>query len=184
VVNHLPGPRPLLLASARAALLGRLGRLTIADVQALDAAVRALREERPYRKRVDMGFWLAWYEGPHLTGAEGRELEGLFGEVVLAMAHGLTGLDAGRIAPRPVDRYEAGFLADAARLFQHVSPDQSRQDAAIGLIERAVAPLDPRLAIVACWNAACAATLRPHLAAGVVGVLEVAWRTALGELPA
>ncbi len=183
-MNHLPGPPPLLPAGARAALLGRLGRLTIADVQALDAAVRALRHETPYRKRVDMGFWLAWYDGPHLTGAEGRELEGLFGEVVLAIAQGLTGLDAGRIAPRPIDRHEAGVLADATRFFRHASPDRSLQDAAIGLIEGAVAPLDPRLAIVACWNAACGATLRPHLAAGVVGVLEAAWRTALGELPA
>jgi hypothetical protein len=37
---------------------------------------------------------------------------------------------------------------------------------------------------VACWNVACAATLRHHLAAGMVGVLEIAWRTALGEPPA
>ena len=77
-----------------------------------------------------------------------------------------------------------GILGDVARLFLPASIGRSRPDEAIRLIDRAVAPLDPRLAIVACWNAACAAMLRPHLAAGVAGVLEIAWRTSLGEPPA
>ena len=58
------------------------------------------------------------------------------------------------------------------------------QHAAIGLIEDAVAPWDPRLAIVACWNVACAATLRKYLPVEVVEVLEGAWRRAIGEPPA
>jgi hypothetical protein len=37
---------------------------------------------------------------------------------------------------------------------------------------------------MACWNVACAATLRAHLALTVIDVLERAWREALGEPPA
>ncbi len=131
-----------------------------------------------------MGFWMAWYEGPRLTTAEDAELGDLFARVVVAMAGALTGLDVERIAARPSDAQQRGAFGDLARFLRHASPDRSYQDAAIGLIESAVAPWDPRLAIVACWNVACATTLRPHLPARVVDVLEAAWRRALGEPPA
>jgi hypothetical protein len=183
-VSPLSGREPLLAPESREALLGRLGRLTLDELHALDAAVRALRAEKPYRKRVDMGFWLAWYEGPRLSTAEAAELGDLFGQVVVAIARGVTGLDVERFAARPRDARQQGVFGDLANLFRHPSAGRSLQDGAIGLLEAAVAPWDPRLAIVACWNAACAATLRPHLPPGVVDVLEHAWRQALGELPA
>lgn len=161
-----------------------MGELTVDDLHALDAAVRALREEVPYRTRVDKGFWLAWYEGPQLPAAEGDELGGLFVQVLVAIAHGLTGLEVERLAARPPDPPQVGVLGDPMRRLRPASADQSLQNAAIRLIEGAVAPWDPRLAIVACWNMACAAALRTYVPAVVVGVLEGAWRRALGEPPA
>jgi hypothetical protein len=183
-VSPMPEREALLLPGPRAALLDRLGTLTVEEMHALDGAVRALRTEQAYRGRVDRGFWLAWQAGPRLTKVEGVELEDLFTEVVVAIAGGLTGLEAERITASSGDPQQEGVLGDLARLFLPASIGRSRPDAAIRLIDRAVAPWDPHLAIVACWNVACAATLRHHLAAGLVGVLEVAWRTALGEPPA
>jgi hypothetical protein len=51
------------------------------------------------------------------------------------------------------------------------------------LIEDTLAPWDPRRAVVATWNMACAAALRDHLPAAMVATLEAAWRGALGEPP-
>jgi hypothetical protein len=182
-VSDPPGPDSRLLPEPRDALLVRLGRLTIADLHALDAAVRELRAEKRYRSRVDKGFWLAWYEGPRLTSTERRELDGLFAHVVGAIAQGLTGLDVERLgAPGP--RHSGGVLGDLAALFRPASADRPIQEVAIRLIHDAVAPWDPRLAIVACWNLACAVTLRPHLPPPCVEILERAWRQALGEPPA
>jgi hypothetical protein len=164
--------------------MGRLGRLTAEDLHALDAAVRALREEKPYRKRVDMGFWMAWYEGRRLTPPEVDELGHLFVSVVVAIAGGLTGLDVERFGARPKGGRQGGVFGDLTDLLRPASADRPLQAAAIGLIEGAVAPWDPRLAIVACWNVACAATLRAHVRVDVVDVLEGAWRRALGEPPA
>ena len=183
-MSRSSGRDPLLLPGRRAALLCRLGQLTVEDLHGLDAAVRALREEKPYRKRVDMGFWMGWYEGPRLTTAEGGELGNLFGHVVVAIAGGLTGLDVERFGARPRGGQQKGVFGDLTRLLRPSSADRLLQDAAIGLIEGAVAPWDPRLAIVACWNVACAATLRKHLPVEVVNVLEAAWRQAIGEPPA
>ena len=183
-MSHSSGRDPLLFPGPRAALLRRLGQLTVEDLHGLDAAVRALREEKPYRKRVDMGFWMGWYEGPRLTTAEGGELGNLFGHVVVAIAGGLTGLDVERFGARPMGGQQRGVFGDLTRLLRPSSADRLLQDAAIGLIEGAVAPWDPRLAIVACWNVACAATLRKHLPVEVVNVLEAAWRQAIGEPPA
>jgi hypothetical protein len=174
----------LLPPGPRAALLDRLRTLTVGEMHALDGAVRTLRTDPAYRGRVDRGFWLAWQAGPRLARVEGAELEELFTEVVVAIAGGLTGLEAERITASSGDPQQEGILGDLARMFLPASIGRSRPDAAIRLIDRAVAPWDPHLAIVACWNVACAATLRHRLAAGMVGVLEVAWRTVLGEPPA
>lgn len=183
-MSHSSERDPLLFPGPRAALLGRLSQLTVEDLHALDAAVLALRDEKPYRKRVDKGFWLAWYEGPRLTRAEGEELQDLFGHVVVAIAGGLTGLDVERFGARLGGRQQGGAIGDLMRLLRSTSADRPLQGAAIGLIEDAVAPWDPRLAIVACWNVACAATLRKYLPVEVVEVLEGAWRRAIGEPPA
>lgn len=183
-MSHSSERDPLLFPGPRAALLGRLSQLTVEDLHALDAAVLALRDEKPYRKRVDKGFWLAWYEGPRLKRAEGDELQDLFGHVVVAIAGGLTGLDVERFGVRLGDGQQGGAIGDLMRLLRSTSADRPLQSAAIGLIEDAVAPWDPRLAIVACWNVACAATLRKYLPVEVVEVLEGAWRRAIGEPPA
>lgn len=183
-MSHSSERDPLLFPGPRAALLGRLSQLTVEDLHALDAAVLALRDEKPYRKRVDKGFWLAWYEGPRLTRAEGEELQDLFGHVVVAIAGGLTGLDVERFGVRLGDGQQGGAIGDLMRLLRPSSANRPLQSAAIGLIEDAVAPWDPRLAIVACWNVACAATLRKYLPVEVVDVLEAAWRRAIGEPPA
>lgn|GEM_PF-1402638 len=183
-MSHSSERDPLLFPGPRAALLGRLSQLTVEDLHALDAAVLALRDEKPYRKRVDKGFWLAWYEGPRLKRAEGDELQDLFGHVVVAIAGGLTGLDVERFGARLGGRQQGGAIGDLMRLLRSTSADRPLQGAAIGLIEDAVAPWDPRLAIVACWNVACAATLRKYLPVEVVEVLEGAWRRAIGEPPA
>jgi len=183
-VSHSSERDPLLFPGPRAALLGGLSQLTVEDLHALDAAVLALRDEKPYRKRVDKGFWLAWYEGPRLKRAEGDELQDLFGHVVVAIAGGLTGLDVERFGARLGGRQQGGAIGDLMRLLRSTSADRPLQGAAIGLIEDAVAPWDPRLAIVACWNVACAATLRKYLPVEVVEVLEGAWRRAIGEPPA
>jgi hypothetical protein len=183
-VSGSSGRDPLFHPGARAAVLWRFGNLTIDDLHALDAAVRALSAEKPYRGRVDKGFSLAWYEGPRLTTSEGREVNELFEAVVVAVASGLTGLDVGRFGGRLSGREQAGVFGDLTRFLRPGSAARPLQHAAIGLIEDAVAPWDPRLAIMACWNVACAATLRTHLALPVVDVLERAWRQALGEPPA
>lgn len=178
------GRLPLLPPGRRAALLGRLRALTLDDLHGLDAAVRELRAGQPRDKRVDKGFWLAWYEGPRLTKPEDAELENLFVHVVVAIAGALTGLDVERFGARQPAAQQAGVFGDVARLLRQDSADRRLQNAAIGLIEATVAPWDPRLAIMACWNAACAATLRGHLPVRVVDVLEGPWRRALGEPPA
>lgn len=183
-MSHSSERGPLLFPGPRAALLGRMSQLTVEDLHALDAAVLALRDEKPYRKRVDKGFWLAWYEGPRLKTAEGDELQDLFGHVVVAIAGGLTGLDVERFGARLGSGQQGGAIGDLMRLLRPSSANRPLQGAAIGLIEDAVAPWDPRLAIVACWNVACAATLRKHLPVEVVNVLEGAWRRAIGEPPA
>jgi hypothetical protein len=182
-VSDLPGPDSRLSPGPRDALLARLGQLTVPDLHALDATVRELRAERPYRSRVDKGFWLAWYEGPRLTGTERRELDSLFAHVVGAIAHGLTGLDVERLAGLGPHQ-SGGVLGDLAQLFRPASTNRPIQEMAIRLIDDAVAPWDPRLAIVACWNLACAITLRPHLPPACVEILESAWRRTLGEPPA
>lgn len=171
---------PFLYPGPRAALLGRVRALTIDDLHALDDAVRSLVAGKAHR-HVDKGFLFAWWEGPRLRGEEDREMQDLFAAVLAALAGGLTNLDVERIgarfAPKP------SVLGSLAQAVFPIRPSRRLQDASIGLIEDAVAPWDPRLAVVATWNMACAAALRDHLPAATVATLEAAWRRALGEPP-
>ncbi len=178
------GPDPLLASGPLSAVLDRLRRLTVDDLHRLDEAVRAASAEKPYHGRVDKGFWLAWYTGPHLTTSEGRQLADMFPSVVVAIASGVTGMDVNRLGARLGGADRAGVFGDLFRLVRPGSAARPLQHAAIALIEDAVAPWDPRFAIVACWNLTCAATLRAHLSAPVLDVLERAWRLALGDPPA
>ena len=183
-MSHVSGPGPLNASGPHSAVLERLGRLTVDDLQRLDAAVRAAGAEKRYHGRVDKGFWLAWYQGPRLTASEGRELADMFSAVVVAIASGITGLDVNRLGARLGGGDRGGVFGDLFRLVRPGSADRALQHAAIALIEDAAAPWDPRLAIIACWNVTCAATLRAHLPAPVLDALELAWREALGEPPA
>ena len=183
-MSNVSGPDPLLASGPLSAVLERLSRLTVDDLHRLDEAVRAASAEKQYHGRVDKGFWLAWYTGPHLTSAESRELADMFSSVVVAIASGVTGMDVNRLGPRLGGGDRAGVFGDLFRFIRPGSSNRPLQHAAIALIEDAAAPWDPRLAIVACWNVTCAAALRAHLPAPVLDVLERPWRQALGDPPA
>jgi hypothetical protein len=172
---------PFLQPGPRAVLLGRVGALTIDDLRALDAAVRALAAEKTHR-HVDKGVLFAWWDGPRLRVDEDRELQDLFAAVLAALAGGLSGLDVERVVARFLPKPTA--LQSLTQAFFPSHESGRLVDASIGLIEEAVAPWDPRLAVVATWNMACAAALRDHLPATMVATLEAAWRRALGEPPA
>jgi hypothetical protein len=171
---------PFLGPVPRMALLGRVRALTVDDLRALDAAVRSLVAGKAHR-HVDKGFLFAWWEGPSLRADEDREMQDLFAAVLAALAGGLTGLDvervAARFAPKP------SVLGALTQALTPARESRRLQDASIGLIEDALAPWDPRRAVVATWNMACAAALRDHLPATTVATLEAAWRRALGEPP-
>lgn len=171
---------PFLYPGPRATLLGRVRALTIDDLRALDAAVRSLAAEKVHR-HVDKGVLFAWWDGPKLRGDEERELNDLFATVLAALASGLTDLDVERIGARFVPKPTG--LASLAQVFFPARQGHRLQDASIGLIEDAVAPWDPRLAVIATWNMACAAAFRDHLPPATVATLEAAWRRALGEPP-
>ena len=171
---------PFLYPGPRAALLRRVRSLTIDDLHALDAAVRSLREDKRHRD-VEKGFVFAWWDGPRPSREDEEELDDLFADVVTALATGLTGLDVERVAARFAQK--PSVFDGIARLFLPPRAKRQVQDASIGLIEDAVAPWDPRLAVVATWNMACAAALRDHLRPATIETLEAAWRQALGEPP-
>ena len=171
---------PFLGAGARAVLLGRVRALTIDDLRALDAAVRSLVAEKAHR-HVDKGVLFAWWDGPRLRGDEDRDLQDLFAAVLAALAGGLSGLDVERVVARFLPR--PTVLQSLTLAFLPARESGRLVDASIGLIEDAVAPWDPRLAVVATWNMACAAALRDHLPSTMVATLEAAWRRALGEPP-
>ncbi len=172
---------PLLPPGARAALLRRFHTLTVDDLHRLDAAVRELVAERAHRQ-VDKGYFFAWWDGPRLDREGEDELQQLFGDVLVALAGGLTGVDVERVGAQFVNKRRG--LDSLVDLFLRPRQPHQLQDASIGLIESAVAPWDPRLAIVATWNVACAAALRRHLPDRTVEALEAAWRRALGDPPA
>ena len=163
----------------RARFLARLGSMTREEVLALDTAVGELLADGADVKRLTRGFWFAWYAGPHLGDTETDDLGLLFADIVVAMAGGVAGVDPRTIAePR---QGSGGAFLDA--LFPRRAALEL-EGVAIRLVESAVAPLDPKRAIVAAWNAGCAIALRGRLAPEVEATLTAAWRRALGDLPA
>lgn len=170
---------PFLYAGPRAVLLRRIRTLTVDDLHALDAAVGSLILET--HRHVDKGFLYAWWEGPRLQDEEDQEMQELFSAVLAALAGGLTDIDVerfgARLAPKPTG------LGSISQLFFPPSQARRIQDASIGLIEDAVAPWNPRRAVVAIWNMACAAALRDHLSPATIATLQAAWRRALGDPP-
>jgi hypothetical protein len=171
---------PFLYAGPRGVLLRRVHALTVEDLHALDAAVQSLVTEKAHR-HADKGFLYAWWEGPRLQGDEDQEMQDLFAAILAALAGGLTGLDVerfgARFSPKPTG------LASLTQVFFPPSQTRRLQDASIGLIEDAVAPWNPRRAVVAIWNMACAAALRDRLSPTTIETLEAAWRRALGDPP-
>ena len=175
-------PPPLLYGGRRSAIMRRDSTLTVEDLRALAAAVEELAREREYRKKVDHGFWFAWYNGPRLSDAETAEIESLFTEVTVAIATGLTGLDVARYGAR-LRPSNAGPL-DRLTRFVLTRPSRPLEDAAIGLMEDACAPWNPRLGFVAVWNAACAVAFRGRVPARTEEILAAPWRAVFGDLPA
>ncbi len=178
---------PLLIyPGPRAALLGRLGKVTLDELHALEDAVRDLAKAKELRGRVDRGFWYAWHDGLELPREEQAQIGDLFADVMMAIAGGVVGLDVERFGARlgARSRDAGGAFGGLLGFLRQRPPSQRRQEMAIDLINDAAAPWDPRLGVVACWNVACAAALRRRLRPPTVEALEAAWRTALGEPPA
>lgn len=174
---------PLIYPGPRRALLRRVATLTVEDLHALDDAVRTLVAERAH-KHLDKGFFFAWWEGPALPRELEDEVHALFSDILVALASGLTGIDVERIAPQLAPKRRGFGLDGFVELFLRPRPPHQLQDTSIALIEGHLAPWDPRLAIIATWNVACAAALREHLPERTVATLEAAWRRALGDPPA
>jgi hypothetical protein len=176
---------PLLYAGPRAALLRRLAELRQSDLVLLDAAIRELAGEKRLRNRVDRGFWFAWYEGPRLDSRHETEIKELFTDVVVAVATGVAQLDVARFAAglRPQPQGLGGILGGIGGWLGGNSR-RGLDNVAIRIIEDAVAPWDPRLGVLAAWNASCAVALRRILDPPVEEILAGPWRKALGDLPA
>jgi hypothetical protein len=175
-------PPPLLYGGPRHAIVRRYATLRVEDLHALEAAVKELAGERHYRKKVDFGYWYAWYDGPRLSRAQEKEVNDLFAEVAVAIATGLTGLDVARYGARlrpqsegPLERLTAFFTG---------RPGHPLQDAAIALMDDACAPWDPRYGFIGAWNAACAVAFRGHIPEDSERILGAAWQKVFGELPA
>lgn len=172
---------PLLLyPGPRNALLRRIAALTTDELHALDAAVRELAAAKSHR-HVDKGIHFAWWSGPRLPKELERELDDLFPAVLAALAEGLTGVDVQRVSR--LTPQKTGLEALTA-MFLRPRPPNPVQEISVHLIEEHVAPWDPRLAIIATWNVACAAALRGRLPDAAIETLEAAWRRAIGDPPA
>ena len=163
-------PRPLLYPGPRTALLRRVTALTVDELHSLDAAIRALAAEKEH-KRGRQGLPV------RVVGrAEGRRRREPRARGPLLRRpccprdrpdrhRGRAGRGAGLPASRRCPISSCGVLMPPR-------PSRQLQDVSIGLIEDHLAPWDPRLAIVATWNMACAATLRDHIPAATITVLE------------
>ncbi len=178
-MSELP---PLLYGGPRTAISRRFAALTVGDLQALAAAVEGLARDKGKRNKVDHGYWFAWYDGPKLSEAESTEVQGLFTEVVVAIASGLTGLDVARFGARlrPPSENPLSRLTS----FVRVRPSRQLEDAAIGLMEDACAPWNPRLGFIAAWNAACSVAFRGRVSDQTEAILAAPWRAVFGDLPA
>lgn len=162
-------------------LLARYRWLRREDLEALDRSVQALVAAEGRHHRSDLGFRYAWYEGPPLSYAETAALDELFRQVCAAIATGVTGFDASAFDEPSSDR--AGASSFLTRWFTPPYAKGAHDDKALEVLTVACRPFDPRRAVVACWNLACAAAMGGHLAPDVVVTLEAAWRNALGEPP-
>ena len=167
---------------ARAAFLTRAGSLTKAELLALGTAVDALIAEGGDRERLTKGFFFAWYKGPSLSDDDNAALNDLFIEVLIVIARALTDVDP-RAMTRGRQAERQDFLSAVRELFTMKSKSREAEELAIRLIEGAVAPTDPRVALVAAWNAACAVALHGRLPPAVDETLGAAWRRTIGELP-
>ena len=177
----MPDRTPLLDPIARAAVLARVRTLTRDDLHALDAATRALAAT-PDHRRADKGYFFAWWDGPGTREPDETEIQDFFADVLVALATSLTGINVAQYGTR-LAREPSGM----DKLYRFVVParrSDALQDSSIGLIEDAVAPWSPRVAVVATWNMACAVALGAHLPEPTRETLETAWRQALGDLPA
>lgn len=169
---------------ARSVFLTRAGSLTKAELLALGTAVDALVAEGGDRELLTKGFFFAWYKGPGLSSDDNAALNALFADVVVAIARSITDVDAWAMTAGRSSEQRPGFLAAFLSLFTQKSRSGEVEDLAIRLIEGAVAPVDPRIALVAAWNAACAVALHGRLDPPVDETLGAAWRRTIGELPA
>ncbi len=168
---------------ARAAFLTRAGSITKAELLALGTAVDALIAEGGDREWLTKGFFFAWYKGPGLSADDSEALNALFVDVIVAVARSLTDVDAWAVTARRPSGQRPSFAAAFLDLFTRKSRDGEVENLAIRLIEGAVAPIDPRIALVAAWNASCAVALHGRLDPPVEETLGAAWRRTIGELP-
>jgi hypothetical protein len=175
---------PERVAWARATFLNRLGTITKAELLALDRAVDDLVAEGGDEKHLRKGFFFAWYHGPKLTAEDEGALNALFVDVLVAIARGITDVDAWAMTKGRATSQRPGLLGSLLEVFSMRSPSREVEDLAIKLIEGAVMPFDPRVAIVSAWNAACAVVLHGRLDATTDEVLGAAWRRTIGDLPA
>ena len=165
----------------RERFLARIRGLSRVEVVALGDAVTALVAEGADPKKLTRGFVLAWYTGPHLSAAETAEIDRMFVEVVVAMAHGLAGVDP-RVVAGSAEKKGGAGAAFLDALFPRRGASELTE-VSIRLIRNALAPVDPQPVIVAAWNAGSAVMLRGRLAPEVDAILTAAWRRAIGDLP-
>ncbi|MEI8332325.1 MAG: hypothetical protein WCH74_00585 [Chloroflexota bacterium] len=169
---------------ARAAFVTRAGSLTKSELLALGTAVEALVAEGGDAERLTKGFFFAWYKGPSLSSDDNAALNDLFIDVVVAIARSITDVDPWAMTAGRPSGQRPGFAAAFLELFTRKTRDGEVESFAIRLVERAVAPVDPRVALVAAWNASCAVALHGRLDPPVEETLGAAWRRAIGDLPA
>jgi len=175
------GQPPERRAWERERFLARVRGMSRAEVLALGDAVTTLVAEGGDAKKLRRGFFLAWYAGPKLDGDETADLDRLFVDIVGALATGLSGVDPHAMADTADGRRGAGATFLTALFPSRAASDLT--DISVRLIRGALAPIDPKPAIVAAWNTGCAIALRGRLAPDVEATLTAAWLRGVGELP-